>query len=116
MPENPGQLSGPSLSIDAAPSTATTKRTTAPAAAAAAAGAKPRAKRPASKPYIPRLRSGGWAILRAMETFPRDAIITKAEIIREARKFCDSSFDVPLDNAHYTAWNSMKKLEEVGYV
>jgi crossover junction endonuclease MUS81 len=69
-----------------------------------------------ARQYIPKFRSGGWAILRALETFPQDASVTKAEIVRVAHQFCDSSFDTPSDNKFYTAWNSMKTLLEKGYV
>ena len=71
---------------------------------------------PSTRQYIPKFRSGGWAILRALETFPQDVSVTKAEIVRVAHQFCDSSFDTPLDNKFYTAWNSMKTLLEKGYV
>lgn len=76
-------------------------------------GAKRRAP---TRQYIPRYRSGGWAILRALETSPPEAAMTKAEIIRVAHQYCDSSFDTPLDNKFYTAWNSIKTLLERGYV
>jgi crossover junction endonuclease MUS81 len=77
------------------------------------AGAKRKAP---TKQYIPKLRSGGWAILRALETFPANSSITKAEIVRVAHQYCDSSFDTPSENKFYTAWNSMKTLLEKGYV
>src|SRR6202035_2151030 len=63
---------------------------------APAQGTKRRA--PTARQYIPKFRSGGWAILRTLETFPQDASVTKAEIIRVAHQFCDSSFDIPSDN------------------
>jgi crossover junction endonuclease MUS81 len=73
-------------------------------------------KAPSARQYIPKFRSGGWAILRALETFPQNASVTKAELVRVAHQFCDSSFETPLDNKFYTAWNSMKTLLEKGYV
>jgi crossover junction endonuclease MUS81 len=73
-------------------------------------------RRPLARQYIPKYRSGGWAILRALETFPPDASKTKADIVRVAHQYCDSSFDTPLDNKFYTAWSSMKNLLERGYV
>jgi crossover junction endonuclease MUS81 len=73
-------------------------------------------RRAPERQYIPRYRSGGWAILRALETFPPKAAVTKAEIIRVAHQYCDSSFDTPLDNKFYTAWNSVKTLLESGYI
>jgi len=89
----------------------TTELTTLPESTAG-----PSKKRTVTKQYIPRYRSGAWAILRALETFPPDASITKVEIIRVAQPFCDSDFMTPLDNQHYTAWSSMKILLEKGYV
>ena len=76
----------------------------------------PSRKRVATRQYIPRFRSGAWAILRALETFPPEASVTKAEIVRVAQEFCDASFDTPLDNKYYTAWNSIKILLDKGYV
>jgi crossover junction endonuclease MUS81 len=76
----------------------------------------PGKKRAVTKQYIPRYRSGAWAIMRALEDFPPGATVTKAEIIRLAQPFCDSSFDTPLDTKHYTAWSSMKLLLEKDYV
>jgi len=73
-------------------------------------------RRPLARQYIPKYRSGGYAILRALETFPPDAAKTKAEIVHVAHQFCDSSFDTPLDNKFYTAWSSMKQLLDRGYV
>jgi crossover junction endonuclease MUS81 len=73
-------------------------------------------RRAPARQYIPKLRSGAWAILRALETFPLEASVTKTDIIRVARQFCDTSFDTPVDNKYYTAWNSMKTVLEKGYV
>jgi crossover junction endonuclease MUS81 len=73
-------------------------------------------KRAPTKAYIPRYRSGAWAILRALDSLPGDPGVTKPDIIREAQQYCETSFDVPLQNKYYTAWNSMKTLLEKGYV
>lgn len=73
-------------------------------------------RRGPTKQYIPKFRSGAWAILRALETFPPDSSVTKTDIIRVARPFCDTSFDTPTDSKFYTAWNSMKTVLEKGYV
>jgi crossover junction endonuclease MUS81 len=73
-------------------------------------------RRAPARQYIPKYRSGGWAILRALETFPPDTSATKAEIIRVANEFSDASFDTPQDSKFYTAWNSMKQLLEKGYI
>ena len=81
--------------------------------ASASQGAKRRAP---TRKYIPQYRSGGWAILRALNIINRDEPVTKAEIIRVAHPFCDSSFETPLDNKYYTAWSSMKTLLQKEYV
>ena len=99
MPERPGHTQ----QDDGPPGVSTTTRT----------GTKRRAP---ARQYIPKYRSGGWAILRALDTFPPDASVTKAEIIRVAHQYCDSSFDTPMDSKFYTAWNSIKTLLERGYV
>ena len=81
--------------------------------------AKPAAKKPRKrvvKEYIPAYRSGGYAILMALLRHGQQvAFLTKAEIMRHAQPFCDSSFDVPETmNAGsrygYTAWANMKTL------
>ena len=77
---------------------------------------QPPKRRALARQYIPKYRSGAWAILRALETFPPDAAKTKAEIVHVAHQYCDSSFDTPLDNKFYTAWSSMKQLLDRGYV
>jgi crossover junction endonuclease MUS81 len=108
MPLKPGHSATEQQVAAAAagiPSTTTTTTTT---------GTKKRSA--TSRTYIPKYRSGGWAILRALETFPPDSSQTKADIIRVAHQYCDSSFDTPMDNKFYTAWNSMKTLLEKGYV
>ena len=103
MPLKPGHsTTQQQVTTNAVPSTATTT------------GMKKRAA--TSRTYIPKYRSGGWAILRAFETFPPDSSQTKADIVRVAHQYCDSSFDTPMDNKFYTAWNSMKTLLEKGYV
>jgi crossover junction endonuclease MUS81 len=99
MPEKPGHTQDPDLPTGDSTATKT--------------GTKRRAL---VRQYIPRYRTGGWAILRALDTFPPDASVTKADIVRVAHQYCDTSFDTPLDNKFYTAWNSMKTLLERGYV
>jgi len=106
MPSKPGQSS---IQQDQQITT-----TGMPSTTAVVAGTKKRAA--TARTYIPKYRSGGWAILRALETFPPDSSQTKADIIRVAHQYCDSSFDTPMDNKFYTAWNSMKTLLEKGYV
>ena len=78
-------------------------------------GAGPKRKAPVRQ-YIPKYRSGGYAILRALETFPPEKLVTKAEITGIAYQYCDSPFDAPSESKFYTAWSSMKQLLEKGYV
>lgn len=71
-------------------------------------------KRPRkSKPYVPSLRSGPYAVILALSSFPEDSqqSLSKAQLIDRAQEHCDSSFTVPSESGKfYTAWNSMKTL------
>jgi crossover junction endonuclease MUS81 len=76
----------------------------------AAAAKKPKK----TKPYVPALRSGPYAILLALSTLEEDSAggLTKAEIIEIAQPNCDSSFTAPGDpSGFHTAWSSMKTLK-----
>ena len=67
------------------------------------------------KPYVPAFRSGPYAILLALATLDEDSDerLTKAQIIGLAQEHCDSSFSAPSEpGKFYTAWNSMKTLED----
>lgn len=82
---------------------------------AAAAARKPRK----TKPYVPALRSGPYAIVLALATLGEDATVgmTKPSLIELAQPHCDASFTVPADpTKFYTAWNSMKTLLDKGLV
>ncbi|QSZ28877.1 hypothetical protein DSL72_003382 [Monilinia vaccinii-corymbosi] len=72
----------------------------------------PPPKKRKAKPYVPALRSGGYAILLALSAQPRNSRtgITKEEIIALAQPHCDSSFTQTRPSEFYTAWNSMKTL------
>ncbi|EWC47262.1 hypothetical protein DRE_03381 [Drechslerella stenobrocha 248] len=75
---------------------------------------KPRKPR-APKMYVPRPRTGGYAILRALGELPEGERVTKDELMRRAQPYCDSSFTLagnPGENHKYTAWNSVKTLKE----
>ncbi|CAG8004044.1 unnamed protein product [Penicillium salamii] len=78
------------------------------------------AKKPRkTKPYVPTLRSGPYAILLGLGTQSENASqgMTKAQLIEVAQPFCDSSFTAPPDpTKFYTAWNSMKTLVQKDYV
>lgn len=68
-----------------------------------------------SKPYVPSHRSGPYAIILALSSLPEgsSAGLTKAQIIEQAQEHCDSSFTAPIDTSKfYTAWSSMKTLED----
>ena len=72
------------------------------------------AKKPRkTKPYVPTLRSGPYALMLGLGTQDEGALqgMTKAQLIEVAQPFCDSSFTSPPDpTKFYTAWNSMKTL------
>ncbi|WEW54966.1 Crossover junction endonuclease mus81 [Emydomyces testavorans] len=66
-----------------------------------------------SKPYVPVLRSGAYALLLALATIEESSSVgaTKAQLIEAAQPHCDASFTAPADpTKFYTAWNSMKTL------
>ncbi|MCJ1307451.1 Crossover junction endonuclease mus81 [Agyrium rufum] len=72
------------------------------------------AKKPRKqKEYVPALRSGPYAIVRALSSLNRDETggLSKTHLINLAQPFCDSSFSVPSEpGKFYTAWNSHKTL------
>ncbi|KUI66402.1 Crossover junction endonuclease MUS81 [Cytospora mali] len=77
--------------------------------AAAPAPKKPRK----TKPYVPALRSGAYALVVALSSMPPDARVRmdKADLIEAAQPYCDSSFMAPSEpGKFYTAWSSMKTL------
>ncbi|KAL6718781.1 Crossover junction endonuclease mus81 [Lecanora helva] len=73
----------------------------------------PAKKQRRSKPYVPTLRTGPYAIIIALSSLPEDSLqsLTKAELIALAQPHSESSFTVPSEaGKFYTAWNSMKQL------
>ncbi|KIW10559.1 hypothetical protein PV08_11523 [Exophiala spinifera] len=73
----------------------------------------PKRKRKA-QPYVPKLRSGAYALIMALSTLDQESnqAISKEELKRLAQPHCDASFDVPPDpSKFYTAWQSIKTLE-----
>lgn len=72
------------------------------------------AKKPRkTKPYVPSLRSGPYAVILALSSLPEDSLqsLTKVQLTELAQPHCDSSFTVPSEaGKFYTAWNSMKTL------
>uniref|UniRef100_A0AAR5QHU9 Crossover junction endonuclease MUS81 n=1 Tax=Dendroctonus ponderosae TaxID=77166 RepID=A0AAR5QHU9_DENPD len=67
-----------------------------------------------SKSYVPKYRSGAYAILIALygqsklEDYP--GYLLKADIIKHGKDFLDSSFTKPEPGSRYTAWSSMATL------
>ena len=74
----------------------------------------PPKKRKTQKQYIPKHRSGAYALLKALSAQPTsNRGMIKADLQREAQPFCDSSFTVPSDPTKYfTAWKSMDTLTD----
>lgn len=67
------------------------------------------------KVYVPRIRSGGYAILVAlgkaeMDSNYLDGSMTRSQLIQVAQPFCDSSFANAGDGNYYNAWSSMALL------
>lgn len=67
----------------------------------------PAPKRSRKKPYVPKLRSGAYAIMLALETVYKQKPlgITKPELIELAQPHCDSSFTAADPGSFFTAWN-----------
>ncbi|CAD6443320.1 a8c3b8af-e3d0-49e4-8065-2a2dcdea57bf-CDS [Sclerotinia trifoliorum] len=65
-----------------------------------------------TKTYVPKLRSGAYAIMLALGTQQRNSRIgiTKEEIIAFAEPYSDHSFTQTRPSEFFTAWNSMKTL------
>ncbi|RMD41443.1 hypothetical protein DV735_g3704, partial [Chaetothyriales sp. CBS 134920] len=67
-----------------------------------------------AQPYVPKFRSGPFALLLALGTLNREQgqAVSKTDLIALAQPNCDSSFTAPSDpTKFFTAWNSMKTLE-----
>lgn len=71
-----------------------------------------------TKTYVPKLRSGAYAIMLALGTQPRNSRIgiTKEEIIALAEPYSDHSFTQTRPSEFFTAWNSMKTLINKDFV
>ncbi|OZJ01815.1 hypothetical protein BZG36_04809 [Bifiguratus adelaidae] len=79
----------------------------------------PPAKRQRTSVYVPRYRSGAYAIMLALlaeERLNGEGGMTRQEIIRNAQPLCDASFNMPENGRSYTAWSSLKTLVEKEYV
>lgn len=75
---------------------------------------EPSRKRRSTKTYVPRYRTGAYAILLSMLEHREENFndsVNKDQIIGLAEQHCDSSFDMTDGGAKtYTAWNSIKTL------
>lgn len=66
-----------------------------------------------AKPYVPKLNSGAYALLMALSDPGPSGYMDKATLIAKAQPFCEHSFTVPsMANKSYTAWDSMKNLDD----
>jgi hypothetical protein len=65
---------------------------------------------PPVKEYVPRYRSGAYAILLALDESPHQTL-TKHAILPITNKLCDASM-YQADISGRTAWNSIKTLEK----
>ena len=73
------------------------------------------AKKPriSTKPYVPKLRSGAYALILALATIEDTECVTKVQLIELAQPLCDSSFVAASDATKtYNAFASMKTLVE----
>ncbi|KAG0123275.1 hypothetical protein HOY82DRAFT_619471 [Tuber indicum] len=86
------------------------------AAGEGSGAAPPPKKRRPTRAYIPKKRTGAYALLYALYKGDGD-MLTKTELIDRARPYCDSSFDAPAEaGKFYTAWASMRTLISNNYV
>jgi len=78
--------------------------------------ARPAKKARKAKQYVPAYRSGAYALVLALSLQDENAAqvgLTKADLIQAAQPHSDASFTAPSDpTKFYTAWNSMKTLEQ----
>ena len=82
--------------------------------------AEPSKKPRKTRPFVPALRSGAYAIMLALSTLKEHCStdgLTKQHLIEIAQPHCDSSFTAPSDpTKFYTAWASMKTLQNKALV
>nr|XP_047133227.1 crossover junction endonuclease MUS81 isoform X2 [Hydra vulgaris] len=73
-----------------------------------------------TKQYIPKFRSGPYALLVTIyEESQKSSYVgylLKQELQKKAQHLCDKSFTLPDSGSRYTAWSSMSKLIEKGYI
>ncbi len=77
-------------------------------------------KKVKERPYVPRYGSGPYALLiglfRARDEDGQEYFLTKEQLIAYATPLSEKSFTVPDPGKFYTAWSSMKTLQERGLV
>lgn len=74
----------------------------------------PKRARKTPKDYVPKPRSGAYALLLTLADLPEGQTtgLTKVELQIQAQPLADASFTVPPDpSKHHTSWNSMATLE-----
>lgn len=65
------------------------------------------------KEYVPKLRSGAYALVKALGELDREGLkaMSKKDLIDRAQPYCDSNFTTPSEpGKFYTAWKSMDTL------
>lgn len=91
------------FSIETQPNTKPARKRAAPLTALSSTAAK--------RKYIPRHRSGGYAILIALYILDRDMSgRTQKDIVEVAAKFSDKPFSKPTASDFHSAWDSYKTL------
>ena len=66
------------------------------------------------KEYVPKLRSGGYGLIKALGELDREGTkaLSKKDLIDRAQPYCDSNFTTPSEpGKFYTAWKSMDLLQ-----
>lgn len=64
-----------------------------------------------AKDYVPKYRSGGYALILALSKLREDEEIAKTVLMERAQIYSDASFTTPSDpKSFYTAWNTMTTL------
>ncbi|KAI1616746.1 crossover junction endonuclease MUS81 [Exophiala viscosa] len=74
----------------------------------------PKRKQRKTQPYVPKLRSGAYALIMALGGLDQESnqAISKDDLMAKAQPHSDASFYAPSDpTKFYTAWQSMKTLE-----
>ncbi|KAK3334949.1 ERCC4 domain-containing protein [Neurospora tetraspora] len=66
-----------------------------------------------ARPYVPKLNSGAYALLMALSDPGPSGYMDKTALIAKAQPYSEHSFTVPsMANKSYTAWDSMKTLDD----